>query len=174
MPRYLRPHVTGASIFFTVALADRSSRLLVERVDVLRQAVRETLRERPFGIDAFVVLPDHLHCVWTMPAGDADFSVRWKEIKAGFTKALGQTRPRSDSKIAKGEAGIWQRRFWDHHIRDEADHAAHVRYCWINPVKHGFVERAADWPYSSIHRDVREGRIEPEWSGVVPDGRYGE
>ena len=196
MPHYLRPHVTGASIFFTVALADRSSRLLVEKIDLLRASVRATRAERPFAIDAWVVLPDHLHCVWTLPAGDAEFSVRWGAIKARFTRALDATgrvgfhptmpedglpgpvgcNPtlRSASKVAKGEAGIWQRRFWEHHIRDEADFAAHVRYCWINPVKHGFVERAADWPYSSIHRDMRAGRVEPEWSGAIPEGAFGE
>lgn len=152
MPRYLRPHVTGASIFFTVALADRGSCLLVERVDVLRHAVRETLRQRPFGIDAFVVLPDHLHCVWTMPAGDADFSVRWRLIKSRFSRALPLGAQRQ-SHVRRHERGIWQRRFWEHHIRNEEDFAAHVRYCWINPVKHGLVERPEDWPYSSIHRD---------------------
>lgn len=152
MPHYLRPHVTGASIFFTVALADRKSRLLVEEIDLLRASVRATRAERPFGIDAWVVLPDHLHCVWTLPAGDADYPTRWRLIKARFSRELPPAGLR-ESHVRRQERGVWQRRFWEHHLRDYADYAAHVRYCWINPVKHGLVERPEDWPYSSIHRD---------------------
>lgn len=174
MPRYLRPRTPGACIFFTVALAERGSDLLVREVGRLREAVAATRAERRFAVDAFVVMPDHLHAVWTLPEGDADYSVRWKEIKTRFTKSVGIVGRRNPSKFEKGEAGLWQRRFWEHHIRDEADHAAHVRYCWINPVKHGFVERAVDWPYSSIHRDIARGMVEPEWSGMIPDGRFGE
>jgi putative transposase len=140
----------------------------------LREAVRATRAERPFGIDAWVVLPDHLHCVWTLPEGDRDFSTRWRLIKGRLAASLTPSDRRSRSKVAKSEKGIWQRRFWEHHIRDEADHAAHLRYCWINPVKHGLVTSPADWPHSSIHRDLRSGRVEPEWSGGVPDGALGE
>ncbi|MGL4237951.1 REP-associated tyrosine transposase [Tabrizicola sp.] len=174
MSRYLRPRVVGASVFFTVALADRRARTLVEQVDALREAVRVTKAERPFRIDAWVVLPEHMHAVWTLPEGDADYSVRWKEIKTRFTKSVGRVGPRSASKIARGEAGVWQRRFWDHHIRDERDFAAHLRYCWWNPVKHGFVERPVEWPYSSIHREIRLGQVEPEWAGITFDGAFGE
>jgi putative transposase len=110
-----------------------------------------------------VVLPDHLHAVWTLPEADSDFSTRWRLIKSRFSRALGATGHRSASMLAKNERGIWQRRFWEHHIRDEADFAAHVRYCWGNPVKHGLVERAVDWPYSSIHRDIRAGRVAAEY-----------
>jgi putative transposase len=157
MSRYLRPRVPGASVFFTVTTADRRSRLLVEQVGVLREAVRKTKAERPFRIDAWVVLPDHMHAVWTLPDGDAEYSVRWRLIKARFSRGLpsGPLRP---SHEARQERGIWQRRFWEHHIRNEADLAAHIRYCWWNPVKHGFVERPEDWAYSSVHRDIREGR----------------
>jgi len=166
MSFYRRPQATGASIFFTVNLADRGSDLLVREVAALRSAVRQTKAERPFHIDAFVVLPDHLHCVWTLPAGDGDFSVRWGAIKSRFTRAVkagtgavgcNPTLPRSASKVRKGDAGIWQRRFWEHHIRDQADFDAHVRYCWINPVKHGYVERPEDWQWSSVHRDICAG-----------------
>jgi putative transposase len=174
MSRYLRPRVPGASVFFTVTLADRRRATLVDEVDRLREAVRATMAEHPFRIDAWVVLPDHLHAIWTLPEGDADYSVRWKEIKTRFTKSVGRTRPRSASKIAKGEAGIWQRRFWEHHIRDDRDLVAHLRYCWWNPVKHGLVERAVDWPYSSIHRDIRRGQVDPEWAGVPIEGDFGE
>lgn len=170
MPNYLRPKSKGASVFFTVALADRGGDLLVCEVDRLRQAVQVTRAERPFVIDAWVVLPDHLHCVWTLPAGDGDYAVRWGAIKSRFTRSLRRvgfhpTDPasavgwnptlRSASKISKGDAGLWQRRYWEHHIRDGDDYLAHVQYCWINPVKHGLVERPLDWPFSSIHRDMR-------------------
>lgn len=157
MSRYIRPCVPGASVFFTVALSDRSARTLVAHVDALREAVSVTRAERPFRIDAWVVLPDHIHAVWTLPEGDAEYSVRWRLIKARFSHGLpaGPLRP---SHAARQEHRIWQRRFWERHIRNEADFAAHVRYCWINPVKHGFVERPEDWPYSSVHRDIRLGR----------------
>ena len=174
MPNYIRPRVTGATVFFTVALADRRSDLLVREVDRLREAVRVTRAERPFGIDAWVVLPDHLHAVWTLPAGDADYSTRWRLIKGRFAAGI-TAGVRSSSKIRAREKGIWQRRYWEHHIRDERDFAAHVQYCWGNPVKHGLVTRAADWPHSSIHRDIRAGRVEPAWIGEVePEGMFGE
>ncbi len=146
--------------------------MLVEEIDRLRTAVRMTRTERPFGIDAFVVLPDHLHCVWTLPPGDCDYSTRWGAIKARFSMSIrraGFTPPARLPVVMsgeyagvnpglrqdKGEVAIWQRRFWEHHIRDEADYWAHVRYCWMNPVKHGLVVRPEEWPYSSVHWDAR-------------------
>ncbi|MBS0563020.1 MAG: transposase [Proteobacteria bacterium] len=173
MPGYLRPRAPGASVFFTVALADRRSDLLVREVGRLRAAVAAVRAARPFGIEAWVVLPDHLHAVWWLPEGNADYSVRWGAIKARFTRGLPAGRLRESHEFRR-EKGIWQRRFWEHHIRDEADLEAHVRYCWINPVKHGLVERAVDWSYSSIHRDIRVGRVEPEWAGTVPDSVFCE
>lgn len=173
MPNYIRPRVTGATVFFTVCLSDRYSSALIDHVGDLRDSVRETRSERPFHIDAWVVLPDHLHCMWTLPTGDADFSTRWGAIKARFTRrvkaandgglkthptAVGRvgfhpTVPRSFSKVKKKEAGLWQRRFWEHHIRNSADYKAHLEYCWFNPVKHGLVDDPQDWPFSSWHRD---------------------
>ena len=149
MPLYLRPRVTGATVFFTVCLAHRGCDLLVREIDLLREAVRVTKRERPFEIVAWVVLPDHMHCVWRMPAGDRAYGTRWGAIKARFTMAVrakyggGTAEPglRKD----KREAAIWQRRFWEHHLRGEEDVARAVEYCWINPVKHGLVERPEDW-----------------------------
>lgn len=137
---------------FTVALADRKSWLLVEEIDLLRAAVRATRAERPFGIDAWVAPPDHLHCVWTLPAGDADYPTQWRLIKTRFSRELPLAGLR-ESHFRRQERGVWQRRFWDHHLRGEADYTAHVRYCWVNLVKHGLVDRPEDWPYSSIHRD---------------------
>ena len=170
MPNYRRPKVNGASIFFTVALARRGGSLLVDEIDTLRDAVRVTKRKRPFHIDAWVVLPDHLHCVWTLPAGDRDFSTRWGAIKARFSmscRRAGFTPPKPVGHVnggvnpalrRKGEVGLWQPRFWEHHIRDQADYWMHVRYCWLNPVKHGFVGRPENWAYSSVHSDARYQR----------------
>jgi putative transposase len=133
---------------------------MVREIGRLRDAVLATRAARPFAIDAWVVLPDHLHCVWTLPDGDADFSTRWGAIKGRFSRGLraGQMRL---SHAARREKAVWQRRFWEHHIRGDADFAAHVRYCWNNPVKHGLAERPEDWPYSSVHRDIRLGRYAP-------------
>lgn len=186
MPNYRRPRIAGATVFFTVTLAQRGGALLVDEIGMLREAVQVTRARRPFGIDAWVVLPDHLHAVWTLPAGDANYSDRWGAIKARFSKharRAGFVPPPpvgaenggvNPALRRKGEVGLWQPRFWEHHIRDRADYDAHVRYCWGNPVKHGFVARAVDWPYSSIHRDIRLGRVEAEWSGRVPEGKFGE
>ena len=174
MPNSIRPQIPGATIFFTVALARQGDDLLCRNIDQLRQSVRATMAEMPFEIRAWVVLPDHLHAIWSLPANDHDFSTRWRAIKTRFTKSVGAVRPRSQSKVAKGEAGLWQRRYWDHHIRGKADLDTHLRYCWGNPVKHGLVDRATDWPYSSIHRDIAHGLVEPSWSHQLPPGQFGE
>jgi putative transposase len=173
MPNYIRPKVTGAPVFFTVALAKRGGDLLLREVALLRDVVRAVKAERPFEIVAWVVLPDHLHAVWQLPAGDRDYARRWGAIKARFSMgiAAGPLRPSHET---RREKGIWQRRFWEHHIRDEADLAAHVRYCWGNPVKHGLVAHAVDWPHSSIHRDMRAGMVEAEWADSAVDGVFGE
>ena len=152
MSFYRRMYVPGGTYFFTVNLARPGGDLLVGHVDVLREAVRMTKLERPFAIDAFVVMPDHMHCVWTLPEGDADFSVRWRLIKARFSRALPRGEMRA-SHEKRGERAIWQRRFWEHCIRNKADYRTHVRYCWENPVKHGYVARPEDWEWSSVHRD---------------------
>lgn len=174
MSNYLRARAKGACYFFTVNLARRGDDLLLRRMEDLRLAYRQTIAEYPLRCEAMVILPDHLHAVWTLPPGDCDFSTRWRLIKTRFTKSVGLSMPRTDSKRAKGEKGIWQRRFWEHLIRDEADYRTHVQYCWGNPVKHGVAARPADWPYSSIHRDIRLGLVPPEWSGGLNEGRFGE
>jgi putative transposase len=144
-------------------------------VDALRLAVEKTRARYPFVIDAVVVLPDHIHAVWTLPPGDADFSVRWRLIKSHFVRALPRHERLSDVRRARGERGIWQRRFWEHLIRDEADYARHVEYCYINPVKHGWVTKVGDWPHSSFHRDVRAGIVPADWAGKVDAiGEFGE
>lgn len=142
-------------MFFTVALEDRPSTLLVDLIDDLRWSVGKTLRDHPVAGLAWTVLPDHLHAIWQMPEGDRAYGQRWGAIKSRFTRSLRElglnpTLPRSPSKIAKGDAGFWQRRFWENHIRDDAELQAHMRYCWVNPVKHGLVDRPEDWPFSSF------------------------
>ncbi len=175
MPNYRRAYVPGGSWFFTVNLLDRRRALLVENIESLRQAVAITRQRLPFVIDAFVVLPDHLHAVWTLPAGDADFSTRWRLIKTRFVKGLPKQEHLSPVRIERNERGIWQRRFWEHLIRDEADYARHVEYCYINPVKHGLVKRVRDWPHSSFHRDVGAGIVPLDWAADTdPGGAFGE
>ena len=165
MPDYRRNRVPGGTYFFTVNLHDRDSALLVTHVDILREAVRKERARRPFHIDAWVVLPDHMHAVWTLPTDDADFSGRWKAIKIAFAKALPKTEYVSPVRAARGERGIWQRRFWEHTIRDDDDSAAHVNYVHINPVKHRLVANIRDWPYSSFHRYVAQGAYAIDWAG---------
>jgi putative transposase len=126
MPNYRRAFVPGGCWFFTVTLLDRRQHLLVDRIDVLRDAVERTRRDYPFAIDAFVVLPDHIHAVWTLPSGDSDFSIRWRLIKSRFVRAMPKQERLSRVRKAHGERGIWQRRFWEHLIRDEADYARHI------------------------------------------------
>jgi putative transposase len=176
MPNYRRNFVPGGSYFFTVALAQRSSSLLTSNIDLLRSAVYRVKRELPFELVAMVVLPEHLHCVWTLPAGDVDYPMRWKKIKALFSRGIPATEPRSSSRAAKGERGIWQRRYWEHALRSEKDLSRHVEYIHFNPVKHGHVVRVKDWPYSSFHRYVRRGIYVEDWagSGVDEQQEYGE
>lgn len=174
MSNYRRTRIAGGTYFFTLTLADRSSRLLVAEIRRFRQVYGATITDMPVLCDAIVILPDHLHAVWTLPPGDSDYSERWRKIKHRFSRGLGLCLPRSASKRAKRECGIWQRRFWEHCIRDERDYRAHVEYCWGNPVRHGLVARAVDWPYSSIHRDIRAGRVGPEWCGEIAEGDFGE
>jgi putative transposase len=141
----------------------------------LRDAVAHTRQNYPFDIDAIVILPDHLHAVLTLPLDDADFSTRWRLIKTRFAKALPKQERLSAARKARNERGIWQRRFWEHLIRDETDYARHVEYCYINPVKHGLVTRVSDWPHSSFHRDVKRGTLPQDWAGDASlTGEFGE
>ena len=122
------------------------------------------------------MLPDHLHAIWSLPEGDADFATRWSLIKSGFSRGLSASAARSPSKLGKREKGIWQRRYWEHVIRDEADMARHIDYIHFNPVKHGLVSRVCDWPHSSFHRYVAEGVLPADWGGDVGEisGSFGE
>jgi putative transposase len=172
MVRYRRNFVPGGTFFFTVTLADRRSTGLVEHISGLRAAFRVTRRERPFEIDAIVILPEHLHAVITLPQDDADFSGRWRRIKALFTKHV-VTAGEPIACNAKGEYALWQRRFWEHTIRNDEDYANHVDYVHYNPVKHGLTERACDWPYSSFHEYVRRGVLPQDWGGSIREFKKG-
>jgi putative transposase len=157
-------------------LAERRLHLLTDHIDLLRRAFRETQSRHPFTIEAIVVLPDHLHAIWSLPDGDADFATRWRLIKSSFSRGLPTGEPVSISRKQKGERGIWQRRYWEHALRDEADLARHVDYIHFNPVKHGHVTRVRDWRHSSFHRMVRLGIYSEDWAGDAGevDGAYGE
>ncbi|MCP4697078.1 MAG: transposase [Gammaproteobacteria bacterium] len=164
MVQYRRNLLPGATYFFTVNLADRRSCMLTEHVDILRSAFRKTRTAYPFAIEAIVVLPEHLHALITMPENDADYPGRWKAIKSAFTRML-----RKQNIILPGlpEGGyrLWQRRYWEHTIRGDEDLQRHFDYIHYNPVKHGWVSRVVDWPYSSFHRYVRLGWLPVDWGG---------
>jgi len=161
---YRRSRDCGATYFFTVNLADRQSNLLMDYAATLREAFRQVRHRHPFHIDAVVILPDHLHTIWTLPDGDNDYPMRWSLIKSGFSRAIKINEPRCKSRVSKRERGIWQRRYWEHQIRDEMDYNHHVDYVHINPVKHGYVSRASLWDYSSIHRYIKMGVINADWA----------
>jgi putative transposase len=151
MPRYRRWFVPGGTYFFTANLARRDSSLLVDRIAALRAAYAEAAERQPFETIAICVLPNHLHCIWTLPEGDADFPGRWRRIKTGFSRRLPRESDLLPGRRA-GERGIWQRRFWEHVITDADDLAAHIEYVHANPVKHQLVAEIDDWPFSSWHR----------------------
>jgi len=167
MSNYRRVWIPGGTFFFTVALEDRRARLLVEHIDSLRRAFARATSAAPFVIDSVVVLPDHLHAVWTLPPGDDDYATRWARIKAEFSRTLPTGERVSASRARKRERGIWQRRYWARAIVDQRDLTAHIDYVHFNPVKHGHAARAADWPWSSFHRFVRDGVLTEDWASPL-------
>jgi putative transposase len=170
MSNYIRSRVDGGTYFFTVNLLARDDNdLLVRHIDVLRDAVRRVRAEQPFEIVAWVVLPDHLHAIWTLPEGDDDYASRWQKIKSFFARALPKDEYRNPSRVARNERGIWQRRFWEHTIRDERDLKNHIDYIHFNPVKHGLVARASDWPHSTIHAFITNDVIARDWASAPHD-----
>ncbi|MGR7642903.1 REP-associated tyrosine transposase [Klebsiella aerogenes] len=161
MSNYRRSYIPGGCWFFTVNLQNRHSDLLTRHIDHLRAAIACTKRKRPFQINSWIVLPEHMHCIWTLPERDSDYSGRWREIKKSFTRALAQSQ-------------IWQSRFWEHTIRNDEDYRRHMDYVYINPVKHRLVGRVSDWPYSTFHRDVRQGLYPEDWAGDTVEIGAGE
>ncbi|WP_028456413.1 REP-associated tyrosine transposase [Chitinilyticum litopenaei] len=175
MTNYRRDRTCGGTWFFTVNLAERNRQLLVEQIEVLRESFRQVMRVHPFRIDGIVVLPEHLHAILTLPAGDADYALRWRLIKTGFSRSLARMERISASRRSKGERGIWQRRYWEHLIRDDNDFARHLDYLHFNPVRHGHVQHVRDWPWSSFHRYVKLGLLPVNWGdGLAVDGEFGE
>ncbi|MEM9926885.1 MAG: transposase [Cyanobacteria bacterium P01_D01_bin.50] len=168
MPEYRRFRITGGTYFFTLVTYNRHPWLCSEIArSTLRKAIERVRLKYPFEIDAFVLLPEHLHCIWTLPDGDDNYSIRWKWIKTFVTKRcedkLGLKYPMSESGKKRQESNLWQRRFWEHLIRDEEDFQAHCDYIHYNPVKHGLCNSPASWKFSSFHRFVKEGIYSEDW-----------
>ena len=158
--RYKRARVPGGTYFFTIVTHNRRKTLCSgENPRILRHAFDVIQARRPFTIDAIVLLPDHLHCLWTLPAGDADFSTRWMLIKSQFTRQCDVPGMNTDG----SRRMIWQNRFWEHQIRDDTDFCRHVEYIHYNPVRHGLVHAPRDWKYTSFHRYVKAGKYHPGW-----------
>jgi len=173
MVSYRRNHVAGGTYFFIVNLHDRRQTLLVDHAEALREIVRGVRREIPFKIDAMVILPDHWHAVWTLPEGDAAYARRIRLIKSRLTRDLLKAGVPL-TKDRRGDYDSWQKRYWEHTIRDERDFEAHVNYVHINPVKHGYVKRAVDWPYSTLHRYIKNGILPADWAFGDQGGMFGE
>ena len=164
MTEYSRTYIPGASWFFTVNLAERKgNRLLIDKIDLLREAFEYTKQRHSFRMDAVVILPDHLHCIWTLPPDDADFSGRWNMLKGYFSRNMEKGEKVSASRKSRRERGIWQRRFWEHLLRDQTDFNRHVDTIHWNPVKHGWVNKVCDWPHSSFHRYLEQGIYTENW-----------
>ena len=165
--KYRRAFAPGASFFFTVVTHKRLPILAgAETVEVLRSALRAVRLKRPFEIDAMIVLPNHIHCIWTLPPDDADFSTRWRLVKTWFTKHCDPALRPTD------KTQLWQHRYWEHLIRDERDFQNHVEYIHYNPIKHGLANSAIEWPYSSFHNYVKNGLYSADWgsNGVALEG----
>ena len=167
--QYRRTFVPGGTYFFTVVTALRR-RLFCDEgtIDLVRQAFHHVNIRLPFTVNAMVVLPDHLHCIWTLPAADEDYPTRWRLIKTWVTKHYPRGRPQASMPSRRQKPSVWQARYWEHLIRNEEDYRQHVEYIHYNPVKHGQVSRPWDWPYSSFRQYVQEGLYPREWGGTAP------
>jgi len=169
--RYRRLIAPGGTFFFTVVTFARTAWFGTgETVELLRDAFRNVIRSHPFEIDASVILPNHLHMLWTLPEGDSDYPTRWRLIKSNFTRCFTgkNDSPIISSRLKKNEQAVWQRRYWEHQIRDERDFTRHVEYIHYNPVKHGLVQTPAEWKYSSFHRYVEQGLYSLDWGADSP------
>ena len=170
MSDYRHAQDPGACYFFTLVTHQRQPLLTQPRLrEALRLAIVQVRQRYPFNICGWVLLPDHLHCLWQLPEEDADYGLRWSMIKRLTSQAVPSVQGVSLSRRLRRESGLWQRRFWEHRIRDEADYRRHMDYLHWNPMRHGLVERVADWPWSSYHRLVREGVYPEDWAGVADD-----
>ena len=182
MPNYRRGSLKGGTYFFTVVTYRRQQILCNKNImAALRNGIQDARKHHPFEINGWVLLPDHIHCIWTLPANDANFSIRWAIIKRTVSKQCGPSLQRegwvNESRLRRKESALWQRRFWEHQIRDECDYERHMNYLHFNPVKHGYVKSVADWPHSTFHRYVNQGVYEKDWASNDSDTiarEYGE
>jgi putative transposase len=167
---YRRAWHKGGTYFFTVnCLQRKNNDCLLRNIDLLRAVIAKVKKTHPFHIHAWVVLPEHMHCVMELPEGDADYAKRWMLIKMLFSRGIPKNERRSKTRIERRERGIWQRRYWEHLIRDDRDYQAHVDYVHINPVKHGLVKEVKDWPYSTFHKLVEQGIYTQNWGGGMEE-----
>ena len=174
MANYRRLYVKGGTYFFTVVTQKRRPIFAEEKsIQILRDVFNLVMERKPFQIESIVVLPDHIHCIWTLPKGDHEYSERWKGIKYRFSLNLKKSFPTTESMNKKKEKGLWQRRFWEHLIRDQDDFNRHVDYIHYNPVKHNLAKRALDWPHSSFKRFVMKGTYEKNWGSALPSNIEG-
>lgn len=164
MRTYIRDRTDGACYFFTLNLLNRKSDLLVRHIEELRFAYRKTQHHMPFILNAMVVLPDHFHILLTLPEGDHDYVKRITCLKGQFSRQIPKIEFINESRANKGERGIWQRRYWEHRIRDELDFQRHMDYIHYNPVKHGHALRASDWLYSTFHECIQQGIYPLDWA----------
>ena len=180
MSEYRRAHIPGGAYFFTVKTFERRPVLTHEHYRVaLREAITEVRGRLPFDSLAWVLLPDHIHTIWKLPEGDVDYSLRWSLIKQHVTRKYAERTQEvlvSRSRQKRREGTIWQRRFWEHLIRDDRDFRRHIDYIHYNPVKHGHVSKVVDWPYSTFHRFVRNGVYSKDWASADENtaSSYGE
>lgn len=175
MSNYIRSQVAGGTYFFTLTLAQRNTNLITANIELLRLAYQRANTLHPFTTIAICILPDHIHAIWKMPQDDGDYALRWRMIKSQFSRNFSANQQRSNSKIKHREKGIWQRRYWEHQIRDDIDLQRHVDYVHFNPVKHGLVNQVKDWPHSTFHRYVKEGVYAENWgNGFDEKGAFGE
>ncbi len=168
MSDYRRAFQPGGCYFFTVVTYERRPWLIEKpAIERLRKAFRHVMKARPFSIDAIVIWPDHLHCIWQLPEGDHDFPERWRQIKRFVS--IGLESPLN----ARNEKALWQRRYWEHLIKDEEDWYRHIDYIHYNPVKHGYVTRPADWPYGSFKLAMKRGWYDATWGDAEPSSIAG-
>jgi putative transposase len=174
--KYRRAQTDGGTYFFTVNLANRDADTLVKHIADFKAVFHWVKYSHPFSVTAMVVLPEHLHAIWRLPPGDADYPMRWSLIKSGFSRRIEKREQIRTSRQKKRERGIWQRRYWEHQIRDEDDLARHADYIHYNPVRHGWVARAEDWPHSTFYEYVKRGMLSPDWGCRVDESEsdYGE
>jgi putative transposase len=169
--QYRRYRQQGGSYFFTVVTYQRQNILTrQENIERLRAAFKREMEKYPFTIDAIIILPDHLHTIWSLPKGDNDFSNRWSRIKRYFSVGcIGAQQTQFVSRSKKREKAVWQKRFWEHVIRDDDDLQRHMDYIHYNPVKHGYVTAPLHWPYSSFKRFVQKGWYSEQWGSHEPN-----